>query len=462
MKKHFFLLLVPLAALIAAGAVVADSGQGKSDQVYVISESQPLRVFLGKNHDFQKFFSTKNSAGARAMTALGLIEVEPVQTVQALGEKTGHAAYQGVGDYYASACVPDNQYPWGINKVAGGFGGSGILAAVLDTGVDTDHPDLLANIAVCKGIGYGTCEDGDGHGTHVAGTILANGLIKGVAPEAKLMALKVLDDNGGGYASDVAAGIIYAADNGASIISMSLGADRSDLGMKNAVEYALSKGVLLVAAAGNDGPRKGTIDYPGAYAGVIAAGAIDANEAVADFSSRGITDYDDSTITDKEIEFAAPGVAIESTLNNGCYAYYSGTSMAAPHVSGLAAILWQGSADGTRAYLKAIAKDIYTAGYDIATGYGLPIASSTPVVPECAADSDCGDKICCNDSCVIPICLADSGCDDNNSCTNDICANAGACAAICEHIDTCGPVCGDGVCSRPQENKKLCPADCGK
>ena len=109
----------------------------------------------------------------------------------------------------------------------------------------------------------------------------------------------------------------------------------------SAIDYAVDNGLLVVAAAGNDGPELGSIDYPGAYVKVIAVGAIDSNENVPDWSSRGINDGD-YIIEEKEVEFGAPGVNIESTYNDGCYEYMSGTSMATPHVSGLAAKLWQG------------------------------------------------------------------------------------------------------------------------
>ncbi len=139
------------------------------------------------------------------------------------------------------------------------------------------------------------------------------------------------------------------------------------------INYAVEEGVLPVAAAGNDGPIDGSIDYPGAYVKIIAVGAIDSTESVPDWSSRGINNGD-YVIEEKEVEFGNPGVSIESTYNNGCYAYGNGTSMATPHVSGLAAKLWQGNAADTRVYLQNIAIDIWTTGDDTATGLGLPIA----------------------------------------------------------------------------------------
>ncbi len=277
------------------------------------------------------------------------------------------------------SCYPSEQTPWGIVKVNGGSGGAGVKVAVLDTGVYKDHLDLKANIVDCKdttkrGIKNG-CVDNNGHGTHVAGTILADGGsdglgIYGVAPEAKLMAIKVCGASGC-WCDDIAAGIDYAASQGAEIISISLGGDSQSSLIRDAI--ARNPGVLYVAAAGNDGPADGSIDYPGANVKVIAVGAIDSTEAVPDWSSRGVNNGD-YIVEEREVEFGAPGVAVESTYKDGCYTNMSGTSMSTPHVTGLAAKLWQGSAADTRSYLQSIATDIWTAEDDTATGFGLPIA----------------------------------------------------------------------------------------
>lgn len=279
-------------------------------------------------------------------------------------------------------CFPSTQKPWGIVKVNGSFGGSSVTVSVLDTGVYVNHLDL--DIALCKdstkrGIRNG-CKDRNGHGTHVAGIVAANAGsdslgIYGVAPEINLWAVKVCGNDGSCWTDDIAAAIRYVTDQGTNIISMSLGGDRQSSLIKDAIDYATSQGVLVVAAAGNDGPDLGSIDYPGANVKVIAAGAIDSSEAVPFWSSRGVNDGD-YVIEEREVEFGTPGVSIESTWNDGCYKTISGTSMSTPHVSGLAAKLWQGNALDTRIYLQELAKnhDLYTAGDDPATGFGLPIA----------------------------------------------------------------------------------------
>ena len=186
------------------------------------------------------------------------------------------------------------------------------------------------------------------------------------------MAVKVCG-NSGCWSDDIARAIRYAADNGANIISMSLGGDSEGSLEKDAIAYAVSKGVLVVAAAGNDGPADGSIDYPGANADVVAVAALDSSRNVPDWSSRGVNDGD-YVVEEREVELAAPGVSVQSTYKNGCYATMSGTSMATPHVSGLTAKLWQGSASATRDYLHSLAQDVHTAGDDTATGWGLTVS----------------------------------------------------------------------------------------
>jgi len=291
----------------------------------------------------------------------------------------------------ARTCFPRAQKAYNVTQVNGGqiTAGSGINVAVLDTGAYTQHKDL--DIKVCKdatqkGMREG-CEDTIGHGTHVAGIVSANGGgdqkgIYGVAPQVNLWAIKVCystncnDD-------DIAEGINYAAKRGANIISMSFGDPNEAPLIKEAIDKYPD--VLFIAAAGNSGSQPNTIQYPAAYPNVVAVAAIDSNKRVASYSSRGINDGNDSIISAREIELAAGGSSVESTYYNinynGCYVRMSGTSMAAPTVSGLAAKVWQGSADATRMYLRQIAQDITTAsgggagvGYDIASGYGLPVA----------------------------------------------------------------------------------------
>jgi len=229
---------------------------------------------------------------------------------------------------------PDQVVPWGIVAVTANVAwrktlGEGIVVCVIDTGIDRGHLDLIDNIL--GGESFVSTEpdfhDLNGHGTHVSGTIAAVdnkiGVI-GVAPRAKLYAVKVLDKTGGGYSSDVADGIMACINQNVDIISMSLGGELPSTIIKNALLRAVSKGIYVIAAAGNNSADVG---YPAAYDFVIAISAIDNRMNLAWFSSRG-----------PEIEFAAPGVDVLSTFNNGLYDTMSGTSMAAPHVSGVVAL----------------------------------------------------------------------------------------------------------------------------
>ncbi|MGW4643633.1 S8 family peptidase [Sphaerisporangium sp. NPDC004334] len=230
--------------------------------------------------------------------------------------------------------------------------GKDVEVAVLDSGVDTGHPDLAGQVVAGRSFvpEQESIEDGHGHGTHVASTIAGTGAAsggkeRGVAPGARLHIGKVLDDSGGGQESWVLAGMEWAArDQHAKIISMSLGAGASDGTdpMSVAVnELSAETGALFVIAAGNDGPGEFTVATPAAADAALAVGAVDASDALADFSSRGPRPGDRGL----KPELTAPGVGIlaarsqYATEGEGYYQTMSGTSMATPHVAGAAALL---------------------------------------------------------------------------------------------------------------------------
>lgn len=218
--------------------------------------------------------------------------------------------------------------------------------------------------------------------------------IYGVAPEAKLWSYKVLNNRGSGYSDDIASAIRTAADEATRtgsrvIISMSLGSSAMDSLISSAVDYAYGKGVLVVAAAGNDGPSSNTIGYPGALVNAVAVAALEnvqqnGTYRVADFSSRGNPATDgDYLIHERDVEVSAPGRAIESTWKDGSYNTISGTSMATPHVSGLAAKIWAENLNLSnvqlRAELQNRAKSVdikggtgAETGDDYASGFGFP------------------------------------------------------------------------------------------
>jgi len=292
--------------------------------------------------------------------------------------------------------IPSDQLPWGIEAIYGNdplltatSGGADVNVAVLDTGVLRTHLDLTSRVSQCKDftalkqpLVNDKCDDKNGHGTHVAGVIAADGGldgkgIYGVAPKANLFAYKVCGTNGSCWSDDIAFAIRTATDSGANIINISLGGDLESSLISDAISYAVDKNVLVVAAAGNDGPDAESIDYPGANPNVIAVGAFDVAFGIADWSSRGVnlttTPY---VVEEKDIEFAAPGVIIESTWNSGGYVILSGTSMATPHVAGLAAKLWQKNAldpdSATRDLLRTFSRDLLPLGDDDASGWGFP------------------------------------------------------------------------------------------
>lgn len=266
--------------------------------------------------------------------------------------------------------------PWGIDTVEAdqvwsAHTGAGINVAVLDTGIDMDHPDLAANIK--GGINLvntrKTFDDDNGHGTHVSGTIAAVnndfGVI-GVAPEANLYGVKVLNQRGSGYTSDVIEGIEWAVNNNMDIISMSLSSAYYNAAFEVAINYAYNNGVIVVAAAGNEST---SVSYPAAYDNVIGVSAMDQNYDLAYFSNYG-----------PQIDVTAPGVSITSTYYKGQYAIMSGTSMATPHVTGVIALMLESGTANT--YEDVIARfktgcvDLGITGKDIYFGYGLVDAST--------------------------------------------------------------------------------------
>lgn len=286
--------------------------------------------------------------------------------------------------------------PWGMkaiyndNNLTQTSGGKDVRIAILDTGVNVGHADLYYNAEQCKDFTQattlvnGTCTDRQGHGTHVAGSALAQGGddrkgVYGVAPNAKIWAYKVLGDDGSGYADDIANAIRHVADQASglsvkTVINMSLGSSSESSLITNAVNYAYSRGVLVVAAAGNSGYAAGTIGYPAAVPTAIAVANLEnrtenGTYRVANTSSRGFTGTAGDYIIQKgDVEISAPGTAVFSTWNNGGYATISGTSMASPHVAGLAAKIWAENPSYTNSQLRANLQN-RAKSYDIRGGY---------------------------------------------------------------------------------------------
>jgi hypothetical protein len=286
-----------------------------------------------------------------------------------------------------SAGDPMESAQWGWRRLGGSDlarlgDASGLIVAVLDTGVDASHPDLVGRVLP----GWDSMNpegdgrfDPNGHGTHVAGILGAssgNGEgISGVAPGVAILPVRVLDATGNGDDDELALGIIWAVDNGADILNLSIGGAIPSTLLEGAIDYALSNGVLVVVAAGNDGATGNIPSYPAAYRQVLAVGSTDSSDRRSIFSNTG-----------EYLDIAAPGSWIVSTWPGGRYQTSSGTSMAAPFVAGAAALLQARTGlrgNDLAARLVADATDLGVAGADTEFGSGLvnPLAT-IGIVPE--------------------------------------------------------------------------------
>lgn len=314
----------------------------------------------------------------------------PAQAVTVL-QKNPKVAYVEE-DIQVSAADIELDNSWGVKHIGAGTvhqsgnEGKGIKVAVLDTGINYNHEEL---IAVYKG-GVDIINndadpwDDNGHGTHCAGIIAVadnnNDVVVGVAPQVSLYSVKVLNSAGSGSISTIIAGLQWAVNNNMQVISMSLGASTGTTSLQQACDNAYNQGILIVAASGND--YRSTISYPAKYDSVIAVGATDSLDRRASFSNYGVG-----------LELMAPGVNILSTYidvsptdgRNIDVVYMSGTSMATPHVAGVAALvfaspidqIYDADHDGVwdasevRAKLQSTADDLGASGKDNVYGYGL-------------------------------------------------------------------------------------------
>lgn len=348
--------------------------------------------------------------------------------------------------------------------------GSGVTVAVLDTGLAMGGTDGIG----CVVSGYNVLnvdsdpEDGDGHGTHVSGTISqttdnSRG-VAGLAYGACIMPVKVLDDNGNGSSADIAEGIYYAVNHDAKVINMSLGTNaifnvRNDPVMDPALDYAHENLVTVVCASGNDGSSN-NVGYPAIYPTTIAVGAVDYSETVTSYSNKGygldLVAPGGDTTKDLNGDGYVDGVLQETRIDGSwSYWFFQGTSMASPHVAAVAAMLYSyGTAntpDDVRKALISTALDIGDAGFDNVSGHGLVQAHAALLHIGCA-DSDGDGWTTCNGDCddseaainpgAIEIC---NGIDDN--CNEQI-----------DEGDTCTN-CGDDICELG-EDCNSCPDDC--
>lgn len=355
------LLILGLVAGMFGGSAAAASNAPEREEVLIGFHSEhvtpaDVQVVRGAGGSVEREFN---------LIPTVLAEV-PAPAVEALEQNPRVRYVEPNGEVWA---LDEADIPWGVDRVDApevwdedtpSSTGAGVSVAVLDTGIDVEHPDL--DVADCTntvdntgcGDDHDDGGDGSGHGTHVAGTVAADrfgNTVAGVAPGVTLYDAKVLGDDGSGSWESVAAGIEWAVDeiDAPTVVNMSLGGDSDSDTLSDMAEAARDEGALLVAAAGNSGnpPGRGdNVGYPARYESVIAVAATDENDNRASFSSTG-----------PDVELAAPGVDIESTVPGGGTDTYNGTSMASPHVAGVAALAWAANAELSNADVRGILRD---------------------------------------------------------------------------------------------------------
>lgn len=392
--KKFILGAITLFAIFGLALLAVQSAAEAKD-----SGGRKIVVFQIGLNDAAKDEIIAHAGGAK-LKNLDLIGARAVW-VPDRSAATKLAAYSGVvrvdDDVVVEALVqgqkgptpapqPAESLPWGVERVKAnlvwpsGNIADPIKVGIIDTGISNTHPDLLANVQ--GGVNtinpLKSWNDDNGHGSHVAGIVAAldNDIgVIGVGPAINLYAIKALNRNGSGFLSDIIEGIQWAVANNIQVINMSLGTASDIQSFRDAVTSAKNAGIVVVAAAGNSG---GSVIFPAAYPEVIAVSATDRNNVIASWSSHG-----------PEVDLAAPGMGIYSTYKGTSYATLSGTSMAAPHVAGSAALVlntivgaydintngkWD--PDEVQKKLQDRAADLGDAGFDNLYGWGLVNAYS--------------------------------------------------------------------------------------
>lgn len=321
------------------------------------------KLSIKKRRDHTIIVTSSNQSTKNILTKIEKMKDNSIQYVEPhfiyLTNEVNDRLYL---DYQWNLPVIFTEEGWELTK-----GKENVVIAVIDTGVDLDHPEFQGKLV--DGINIidpsSLPMDDDGHGTHIAGIISANTNnnegIAGITWYNKIMPIKVLDQSGAGTLFDVAEGIFWAADHGAKVINLSLGNYAESEYLHDAIKYAYSKDIVLVAAAGNDNIED--LGYPASYPEVIGVAALNAYQQKAEFSNFG-----------PNIDVAAPGVNIASTFPGEQYAALSGTSMASPHVAGLAGLIRSVNPKLTNEevanMIKETATDLGTIGKDPYYGYG--------------------------------------------------------------------------------------------
>ena len=386
-------LCAGFALFAAASSASAAGTQYVKHQVivkYQPGASSGSRVLAAQLGGVEKVLGRVSGVGAQVVQVAG-----DAKAAAAALNRSGAVLYAEPDEIVHALAVPndplygqlyglsDMQAPMGWDEAGlGGFPlGDGVKVGVVDTGIDQSHEDLVGQTADCAGVNSfpflgviggdptvvaGKCADDNDHGTHVSGTIAAianNGKgVAGVAFNSKLSMCKALDSSGSGAISGVANCIVWAAQQGDRVISMSLGGG-SSTALQQAVQRAWNNGngAVVVAAAGNDG--NSTVEYPAGYPEVVSVAAVDSADQHASFSN-----------VNSDVEVSAAGVNVLSTERGGGYEQLSGTSMATPHAAGVAALIayhnptW--TAAQIRSKLDSAVDDLGTPGRDSTFGFG--------------------------------------------------------------------------------------------
>lgn len=397
MKKTIVVLAVAVL-LISSFPIIVFAAPPSNPIPISDSSSQQILVKFQPNVSLPEAAQIHRQLGGQVKETIPSIGVQVVTVPngQAVAKAKAYSSNARVAyaepDFVAEAVgSPDDpgfMNQWGMVKIQASqawdmtTGSPSINIAILDTGVDLDHPDLANKVISSVDFTHSaSLDDVYGHGTHVAGIAAAmtnNGIgVAGLGYTSTIMNVKVLSDAGAGAYSWIASGIVWATDNGAEVINMSLGGPSASSTLEEAIAYAWSKGVVVIAAAGNSGTMAPF--YPAYYTNCIAVAATDANDARASWSNYG--DW---------VDVAAPGVSIYSTLKNDGYGYKSGTSMASPHVAGLAALVFTTVSDANgdgklndevRNLIEATCDDIGLSGIGYGRINAAQAVGSDPVPP---------------------------------------------------------------------------------
>jgi subtilisin family serine protease len=367
------LALVTMITLLTAAPAAASTLPVKARTASVVQhEDGRLEVITGKR--------SAALAGAQVLAAGADPMLEPAGLLDAVDAVTGRVDdLLRAQQWHLDALGAESAW----SSATGG----GQVVAVVDTGVDTTHPDLRDRVVTgWSATGVPATTDPVGHGTHVAGIVAAragDGFgVAGFAPDAAIMPIQAADATGAIYASAVASGVLWAVDNGADVINLSLAGTQASAVLDVAIAHAVAAGVPVVVAAGNEHEDGNPRMYPASHPDVIAVGALDAEGRRASFSSTGA-----------DLDLVAPGKAVLSTRPGAQHSFASGTSMAAPLVAAAVAALQEVQPDlspaAVREVLEGSAVDLGRRGRDDEHGHGaldlraaLTALGAAPVVPE--------------------------------------------------------------------------------